>query len=95
MSREKTLGELRTEKMFKRLKKTPEGTALAGIIEQAGGRIALARGLGIDVVHIDNWCARGRVSKEGAIIIGNNENFDVTAEQMRPDLTKFQWMDKR
>lgn len=95
MTKELTKGELRTAAMFERLRETEEGKSLASLIEQAGGRIALARALDIGVVQIDNWCARGRVSKEGAVIIGKCKHFKVTAEQMRPDLTKFQWMDKR
>jgi hypothetical protein len=83
------------DQVSERLNKTPEGSALNGILKDSGGPTALARVIGVDPEAVYNWISRGKISRDGAVLVGNNENFDVTAEQMRPDLTKFQWMDKR
>lgn len=79
----------------KALKKTPEGAALVSLLEEAGGPTALSEALEVDIERVYNWINRKKVSKEGAVIIGKCKHFKVTSEQMRPDLTKFQWMDKR
>lgn len=95
MQNEKNRAAARTEQMYKRLKLTPEGTALAGVLDVAGGRIALARALGVEITDVDNWCARGKVSKRGARLIDENSYFNTSKHTMLPALTEFQWMDER
>lgn len=83
------------EEIKARISETEEGAALVKVLRIAGGSLALANSIGVKSSAIHNWIKRGKVSIPGAKLIEATGYFDVTAEQMRPDLTKFQWMDKR
>jgi len=61
-------------------------SSLNQLIEEAGNPSHLARMLGLPVSTVHGWSQRGRISKDGAMLVEQCPNLSLTAEELRPDL---------
>lgn len=80
-----------------RLSQTPEGRAIIGLVEHAGGWNAFLRATGFVEHDATNWYRRGRISQLGAYLIEEMQFFAEagwTKEKILPSLGQYQWTDK-
>lgn len=73
-----------TQARNKRLKKTAEGRALLGLLEECGGNTGLADTLLISPSVVSSWVRTGHVSKRGAELI--QAQLGINREALRPDV---------
>jgi hypothetical protein len=85
------------EHVKQRLSKTPEGQAIIGLVEHAGGWDAFLRATGFIEHDLTNWYRRGKISQLGAYLIEEIPFFadaGWTKEKVLPSVGLYQWKEK-
>jgi DNA-binding transcriptional regulator YdaS (Cro superfamily) len=60
---------------------------LSKIYDYNRGKIA--EGLGVEIGAVYMWFARGKISKQGAVMAEKATNGKIKAAQLRPDIEEF------
>jgi hypothetical protein len=76
---------------------TPDGAAIVGLVDHAGGWNAFLRATNFLEHDLTNWYRRGKVSQLGAYLISEMPFFAEvgwTKERVLPSVGVYQWKEK-